>query len=133
ESTPGLGSMFEIQFPCVEEAYIEHEVLEKHSNSSNIHTQVQLLTSELESKNNSSKPKQSTRAIDKAKPILLVAEDNHDLRQFLATQFSDTYNVIEARDGNEALKNAIKWNPDVIVSDLMMPEMDGLELCASIK
>lgn len=133
ESSPGLGSMFEIQFPCLKDAYNGHELLEKHCNHSTVHNQIQLLANELEAKSNKSKPENSTHIREKGKPILLIAEDNPDLRQFMVRQLSETYHLIEAEDGKKALKCAIEWNPDIIVSDLMMPEMDGLELCSTIK
>lgn len=133
ESTLGLGSVFEIQFPCFKDAYDGHELLEKPCSNSTIDNQIQLLANEFELESNKSKPENSTQKIEKGRPVLLVVEDNPDLRRFLVTQLSDNYNVIEAEDGKKALSAAIERNPDIIVSDLMMPEMDGLELCSTIK
>lgn len=69
---------------------------------------------------------------DKRKKLLVV-EDNHDFRTFLKEQLSELYQVIDAPDGEEGEKLAIEQNPDLIVSDIMMPKMDGLELCRHIK
>ncbi|HAI03142.1 MAG TPA: hybrid sensor histidine kinase/response regulator [Bacteroides sp.] len=64
---------------------------------------------------------------------LLIVEDNQDFRHFLKEQLSETYQVIDAPDGEEGEKLAIEQNPDLIISDIMMPKIDGLELCRRIK
>lgn len=64
---------------------------------------------------------------------LLIVEDNQDFRHFLKEQLSETYQVIDAPDGEEGEKLAVKQNPDLIISDIMMPKVDGLELCRRIK
>lgn len=64
---------------------------------------------------------------------ILVVEDNQDLLQFLADTFKKTYNVYTAINGVEALKITEKYPIDVIVSDVMMPEMDGIQLCEHLK
>ena len=66
-------------------------------------------------------------------PTLLVAEDNEALRGFIVKNLALTFRVIEAGDGAQALRLIRQHQPDVVLSDLMMPEMDGLELCAAIK
>lgn len=68
-----------------------------------------------------------------AKQRLLVVEDNDDLRGFLVAELSRNYKVIEASDGEDAEKLAHSMMPDLIVSDVLMPKMDGLELCKRIK
>ena len=64
---------------------------------------------------------------------LLVVEDNEELRNFLVTELRKYYLVLEAANGQEAQKMAFSESPDLIVSDVMMPVMDGLELCQRIK
>ena len=64
---------------------------------------------------------------------LLIVEDNQDFRHFLKEQLSETYQVIDAPDGEEGEKLAVEQNPDLIISDIMMPKVDGLELCRRIK
>ena len=66
-------------------------------------------------------------------PVILVAEDNHDLRKFMVQTLSRAYTVIECENGAEAFKIATENIPDIVISDIMMPVMDGLELCRSIK
>ncbi len=133
ESTPGEGSMFEIQFPCLKDAYSENERLDHEHNTSTIHKQVQMLTDEFGMDRLEKMPTQQPISIDKNKPVLLVVEDNWDLRKFMSHRFSVKYHVIEAENGKMALQLAKEQNPDIIVSDVMMPEMNGLELCTQIK
>ncbi|HYV46312.1 MAG TPA: response regulator, partial [Myxococcaceae bacterium] len=67
------------------------------------------------------------------RPVLLLVEDNEDLRVFLSQALQDDYQVIEASDGAAALKLARERRPDIVLSDLMMPEMDGMDLCRALK
>ena len=64
---------------------------------------------------------------------ILVVEDNADVAQYIGRQLEDNYKVIYARDGKEGLEKARKEIPDVILSDLMMPGMDGIEMCRQIR
>jgi signal transduction histidine kinase/DNA-binding response OmpR family regulator/ligand-binding sensor domain-containing protein len=67
------------------------------------------------------------------KQRLLVVEDNDDLRGFLVAELSGKYEIIEAADGLAGVEMAQSKSPDLIVSDVLMPKMDGLELCKRIK
>lgn len=67
------------------------------------------------------------------KKTLLIVEDNKDLREYVADAFRKEWNVCEANDGVDGLSAAINLSPDVIVSDVMMPNMDGTELCRRVK
>jgi len=64
---------------------------------------------------------------------ILVVEDNYDLRIFIKDLFSHTYRVICAKDGQEGKDLAIKHNPGLIISDIMMPGIQGTELCKILK
>lgn len=70
---------------------------------------------------------------DDNKPTLLIADDNKEIRDYMKALLSDDYVIIEAADGNEALKMARTFHPDLVISDVMMPGIDGLELCAELK
>jgi CheY-like chemotaxis protein len=63
----------------------------------------------------------------------LVADDNEDIRVFIKTCLGRTYRYAEARNGSEALQQARELLPDLIISDVMMPVMDGIALCHEIK
>lgn len=67
------------------------------------------------------------------KPLLLVIDDNKDIQHLISGLLSDSYNVITASDGSEGLRRAIKYVPDLIICDVMMPVMDGLECCRRLK
>ena len=66
-------------------------------------------------------------------PIVLVVEDNADIREYIRSSFTDIYEVITAKDGKEGCELAQARIPNIIVSDIMMPVMDGIELCKRIK
>ncbi|MBC3539087.1 two-component regulator propeller domain-containing protein [Rufibacter sediminis] len=67
------------------------------------------------------------------KPVVLVAEDNEDFRFYLKDSLKEHFTVLEAKDGKEGWQKALFHLPDLIVSDLMMPELDGMEFCQKIK
>ena len=66
-------------------------------------------------------------------PVILVVEDNDDIREYIATSFSNNYHIMTATNGKEGIEQALKYIPDIIISDIMMPVMDGIELCKLIK
>ena len=67
------------------------------------------------------------------KPEVLIIDDNIDIRTYLRSVLSEKYNVSEASDGKVALELARKIVPDIVLSDIMMPVMDGLEFCQQLK
>lgn len=67
------------------------------------------------------------------KETILLVDDNHDILEFISAELSGTYHIVTAHDGIEALKQVARHSPDLIVSDIMMPEMDGIELCRKLK
>lgn len=65
--------------------------------------------------------------------LLLVVEDDQGIREFIASVFSGSFDVRQAKDGEEGWKMAQETTPDIIVSDIMMPKMDGNTLCRKLK
>ncbi|WP_157637869.1 two-component regulator propeller domain-containing protein [Flexithrix dorotheae] len=66
-------------------------------------------------------------------PVLLIVEDNKDIRQYILEELSNEFTVKEARNGAEGLEIAESVIPDIIISDVMMPEIDGITMCSSLK
>lgn len=68
-----------------------------------------------------------------ARPIILVVEDNADIRDYIADSFTNLYEVKTAANGKEGLQIATDCIPDIIVSDIMMPVMNGVVMCQKLK
>ncbi len=66
-------------------------------------------------------------------PRLLVADDEPDMLRYLKSHLDDEFQVLEAVDGRQAIELAQQYEPDVIVCDMMMPEVDGLEVCRQLR
>jgi DNA-binding response OmpR family regulator len=75
----------------------------------------------------------SAPATGDQKPLILVVEDHEDLRAFIREALVPFYQVVEAPDGLAGLQIARSTIPDIIISDVMMPRMDGTQLCALLK
>lgn len=80
-----------------------------------------------------SQPESGNVTADEAKPSLLIVDDNADIRAYLRTILQNRYDLIEAADGQQGLDVAKREVPDLIVSDVMMPVMNGLQFCQQIK
>ena len=70
---------------------------------------------------------------DGAKPQVLLVEDNSEVARYMREILSEKYRVMYAPNGKEALAKALEYVPDIIVTDLMMPEMDGFKLCSYVR
>lgn len=70
---------------------------------------------------------------DDNRPLLLIIDDNDDIRAMIRELLGDEYHIIEAGDGRKGIRLASKYVPDLIICDVMMPVMDGLECCRRIK
>lgn len=70
---------------------------------------------------------------DENKECILIIDDNADVRDYVKSLLKEEYTVIEAPDGRAGLKKAMKYVPDAIICDVMMPVMDGLECCRQLK
>lgn len=126
ESSPNSGSVFRITFPITIDAY-PNDTLKQKSNKNELkieHDLFQLSENQLPINPIELKGKQNHK--------LLIVEDNDELRNYLINHFK-TFKVYFAANGKEGLNIAQKEIPDIIISDIMMPEMDGLEFCNQLK
>jgi len=127
QSQPGEGAAFEVTLP-VRTAAPKAEHLSEHLST--------LLPSTGLMEVVPTRPSLPDDGRDIARselPWLLLVEDNDDVRQFLRACVSEHYRVLEARNGQEGIEMALEHTPDLIVSDVMMPEKDGFELCQTLK
>ncbi|PHQ28808.1 two-component regulator propeller domain-containing protein [Leeuwenhoekiella nanhaiensis] len=74
-----------------------------------------------------------TLQVNSQEYTLLIIDDNAEIREYLKSLLSESYTILEARNGVEGLDIATKQVPDLIVSDVMMPEKDGISLCKELK
>ena len=127
ESTEGEGTTFLIRLPFSQEQVSAKAVYD----SNYIETHLDLLPSLPASAEKLKLPTASPSAPEK--PTVLIVEDNEDMRQFIRYILSDSYNLIEAENGEEGFEVAKKHLPDVVISDVMMPKTDGFDLCQLLK
>jgi len=126
ESTPGKGSVFTVVLPVEKSAYKPDEISETPSEQEG-HEHIEVAAPLLESDTLPS------RISAEGKPSVLVVEDNSDLRVYIREYLERDYAVYEAGDGNEGYDAAVEIVPDLVISDIMMPGMDGIELCRALK
>ncbi|MGB3151586.1 MAG: ATP-binding protein, partial [Maribacter sp.] len=119
------GSKFEVILPLGKKHLKETEIIDGFKFSDDIDQ----YTSEVTEKEEFLDDLQR----DKDLQVVLIVEDNKELRSFIKTLLRKEYSILEAENGKQGLKKALKYIPDLIISDVMMPKMAGTELCAQIK
>jgi signal transduction histidine kinase/ligand-binding sensor domain-containing protein/DNA-binding response OmpR family regulator len=118
-SKPGKGSKFTLHLPyetgIVDNKYIPGEILNDN----------------LPIPDSDNQPDDFQEASDAQ--IMLIVEDNPDVRYFIRSHFDSSFKIFEAKNGQEGFDIAVKIVPDVIISDILMPKVDGYEFCKRIK
>lgn len=122
KSQPGEGSVFTFEIPVSEDAYTTDE---KATDDEKVEMNEETEKFKSESTENKS-------LLNKSLAILIV-EDNQELNNIIAENFSEKFNVFTAENGIQALQIIREKEIDIIISDVMMPEMDGLTLCKIVK
>lgn len=113
ESIEGLGSVFSVSFPCKSDG-----ISTKKADRTNLSV---------------AQTEEKETALSAQKSAIVIVEDNAELRFFLKQCLMDKYRVNEAINGKEGLQLTKIVYPELVISDVMMPEMDGYELCRQIK
>jgi signal transduction histidine kinase/DNA-binding response OmpR family regulator len=130
ESTPGQGSVFRVILPVAKEQFDENEIIADPEMES---IEAKPLDKGEEPENIVEYEIKRNSISDKDRDIILVVEDNIDLRKYIVKNLSRSFRTVEAVNGKQGMEKAIDTIPDLIVSDLMMPEMDGMEMCEQLK
>lgn len=126
ESEPGKGSRFTITFPVCREAYDPDEIIEPEEPVQyelTMKPEIEYLKKDAEI--------QRVRE-DQEGPVVMVVEDDDDVRGFLIDCIRDEFRVTGCENGRVALESIRVNPPEIIITDVMMPEMDGIELCTRI-
>lgn len=121
ESTLGVGSKFTVTLPVV---HVEECM---PADTDNLITKADV-NAELDRLEEVDRTTAGTEL-----PLLLVIDDNDDIRRMIGELLKDEYNIVTAPDGRNGVRLAAKYVPDLIICDVMMPVMDGLECCRIIK
>ncbi|MDW5288116.1 two-component regulator propeller domain-containing protein [Formosa sp. PL04] len=123
------GVVFSVVLPLGRTHLSENEILKDFKMSDDVTQYVsQLETTEIQFEDDV-----SDLVSKEKKYTILLVEDNKSLRSFMKELLKKDYNILQAENGKIALKKAKKYLPDLIVSDVVMPEMVGTELCSAIK
>lgn len=133
ESSEGEGSKFIIHMNSGRDHFQDEQILLGDDQYSS--PQKQIDTMDIDSVQNSTEKivKKVANPTNKMLPLLLIVEDNIDVRTFIRSGLENDYRIVEANNGVEALEFIDQEEPELIISDVMMPEMDGIELLKRIK
>jgi signal transduction histidine kinase/ligand-binding sensor domain-containing protein/AraC-like DNA-binding protein len=116
ESTQGMGSIFTVELPCAP-----------------ITKNMEELTFATENGNARKTVAKEKNISELEKPTVLIIDDHEDFRSYLCDNLKPYYKIVEAADGKEGWQKTLSSHPQIIVSDINMPEMDGITLCQKIR
>ncbi len=128
------GSNFIVQLPISKNVFAKGEIVNKEFSSHHFSTdpleyfspEQPTTLPEMETIRTTSEPTEQL-------PLLLFVDDNSDIRKFIKSGFENDFRIIEAENGLKGLEVAKSSIPDIIISDVMMPEMTGIEMCNALK
>ncbi|MCB0376509.1 MAG: response regulator, partial [Sinomicrobium sp.] len=129
ESQPGALTRFVVELPKGAIHFKEKEILPDYKDSEHPAHYALLQQHSVDQQSAADKvPSAPENA-----PQLLLIEDNDDVRRYLKQLFRQEYRIVEAADGRAGWELALQQLPDLIISDIMMPELDGLQFCKKVK
>lgn len=124
ESELGIGSTFTITFPLGNDFFSKNEIVsETFKREAKINSHLLSILSK----------EKSNEPISEKVHTILIVEDNTELRNYLKNELKKEYKVLVAENGQKGLELAIEKTPDIIMTDVIMPIMNGLDLCKNIK
>ena len=133
QSETQKGSTFTVCIPYSKNRFEPEDINETSIPTEiNLEGRVNVLSEHILARNTDYELEEETTD-EKGKPTLLIVEDNFDLRSFLLQTLRSDYRVLGAENGKIGLEMAKKYSPELIISDVMMPVMDGIELCSRLK
>ncbi len=118
ESSLGKGSVFAVTLPVVHNSR-SIVVPEKSTDRQDVWAELDIVNTSI--------------TFDEAKPLVLIIDDNKDIQKLVGELLNADYNIITASNGRAGLRMAAKYVPDLIICDVMMPVMDGMECCRCLK
>jgi signal transduction histidine kinase/ligand-binding sensor domain-containing protein/DNA-binding response OmpR family regulator len=137
ESEVNKGSVFTLKLPVSKELFKENEITEVSPDDRVIKMAVEtdvIAEEPEESGTGEGEIREGPGEVEeKEVPVILIVEDNIDLRNYISRNLGDGYQIMMAENGKAGLESAIQSIPDLVVSDLMMPVMDGMEMCRLLK
>ncbi len=139
ESTPGRGSLFRVSLPCkklpASGPFFQEDGAPALQPEADLFQEARVLASSLERAYGAVDEDTNTEAITGIddRTTLLIVDDNAEIRRFVRRHFAPSYRVLEAENGVEGLRQARQALPDLILSDVLMPEMDGYTFCQIIR
>jgi len=132
ESEEGKGTTFIVSLQLGKDHLLPEEITEVKAEKKKEKEPAPLISEDKEDKKDEEEPDLDL-ITETEKPLLLIVEDNSDVRAYIRGHLEESYRISEAVNGNDGIDKALEYIPDLIVSDVMMPEMDGFELCGEIK
>jgi signal transduction histidine kinase/ligand-binding sensor domain-containing protein/DNA-binding response OmpR family regulator len=133
KSSEGLGTEFTVHLPLNKSLFEAQEIIGPIKEEAPPTLDIYDLEQGFSESSTSQIRKEIIKETHDSDPVMLIVEDHEELRTHLAEHFSANYSVLEAGNGEEALAIAQNQIPDIIISDIRMPLMDGIELCKRLK
>jgi len=132
ESIPGAGSTFTVKLPVSRNRFEETEILKsagKKAEPGMPEDQIGLVSNG----EDTVVLKDAFKVEKRDCPVILIVEDNPDLRDYISQSLQSHYQILQSDNGKKGFQIALENIPDLVISDLMMPEMDGMEMCHKLK
>ena len=133
ESALQKGSTFKVYLPIDKKAFETNEIVDDKEETSELSTLATNLQNQEKIKTPETDKDTVAELSEEDLLQILLIEDNPDMRLYIRDCFNEQYNILEAKDGKSGFETATSKIPDIIISDLMMPKMDGIELCNKLK